>query len=212
MANVDPPSRVSIVARRLRVQQSGKVTLPASQKLKNIKSPCIKGLKRFVGTLPALLILLISKNGQGSRPGNGHQSHTQLKTTNTTGKYHRPNSNQSSWSRPQYIRNCASGANDTPLGSPRRMSPVETSAVKPSPSAANAATETERGDVKKRDAEVCLYALETIETDSRLRRNTRRMERNQKRRGGRRNMTLLENMTGKTHDHHEMKRTMRPPR
>jgi len=33
------------------------------------------------------------------------------------------------------------------------MSPVDTSAVKPSPSVANAATKTERGDVKKGDAE-----------------------------------------------------------
>jgi hypothetical protein len=48
--------------------------------------------------------------------------------------------------------------------------------------------------------------------DSRLRRNIRRMERNRKRKRGRRSMTLPENMTGKTTHHHEMKRTMRRPR
>lgn len=158
MANVDPPSRASTVARHLRAQSSGKATPPASQKLKNIKSPCTKGLKRCVCAIHSLLISLISEKGQGSRPGNGYQSHTQLKTMNSTGKYHQSNSRQSSWSRPQYIRNCASGANSTPLGSPRRMSPADTEAIKPSPSVANAAAKTERGDVKKRDAEVCLYA------------------------------------------------------
>lgn len=117
-----------------------------------------KGPKKVRRNSSFSLHSLISEKGQGSRPGNAHQGHTQLRTTNSTGKYHQSNGIQSRWSRPQYIRDCASGANTTPLGSPRRMSPVDPSAVKPSPSVANAATKAERGDVEQRDAEVCLYA------------------------------------------------------
>ncbi|KAH9985339.1 hypothetical protein BJV77DRAFT_1032595 [Russula vinacea] len=79
--------------------------------------------------------------GQDSRPGNGHQDNIQLITTNATGKYRQSRSNQSSWSRNPYIRNCASGANTTPLGSPLRMSPADTSA-------------TEHGEGKKRDSDL----------------------------------------------------------
>ena len=68
---------------------------------------------------------------------------------NATGKYHQ--NNQSGWSRHQYIRNCASGANSTPLGSPRRMSPVDPSAVEPSPSIANAPAKIDSGVGKERD-------------------------------------------------------------
>lgn len=125
---------------------------------------------------------------------------------NATGKYHQSRSSQSSWSRHPYIRNCASGANSTPLGSPLRISPVDTSAVEPSPSGANAATKTERGEGKKQDSEVCLYARQTTLADSRLRRNICRIEWSRKRRRGRRNMTSPENITGKTH--HQVKRPM----
>ncbi|KAI0280975.1 hypothetical protein BGY98DRAFT_960295 [Russula aff. rugulosa BPL654] len=119
------------------------------------------------------------------------KGHTQLRTTNSTGKYHQSNGIQSRWSRPQYIRDCASGANTTPLGSPRRMSPVDPSAVKPSPSVADAATKAERGDVEQRDVEK--HTPNGTEP---------------KEKKGRRNMTLPEDMTRKTHHHHEMK----PPR
>ncbi len=168
MANADPPSRASIVAQHSPAQQSGKSTPPASQKLKNIKSRCTNVLRRYVGTLHSLLISLIRFKGQGSRPGNGHQRHSQLKTTNANGKYHHSHSSQSSWPRHQYIRNCASGANSTPLGSPRRMSPVDNSAVQPSPSVTNATTKTEPVGGKKRDSEVCLYVHKNTLADSRL--------------------------------------------
>jgi hypothetical protein len=87
---------------------------------------------------------------------------------NATGKYHQSRGSQSSWPRPQYIRNVASGANSTPLGSPLRMSPVDTSAVEPSPSGANTATKTDPGEGKKRGSEVCLYARQTTLADSRF--------------------------------------------
>ncbi len=38
------------------------------------------------------------------------------------------------------------------------MSPVDTSAAKPSPSVTNVATKTEREEDKSRGSEVCLYA------------------------------------------------------
>jgi cell growth-regulating nucleolar protein len=57
------------------------------------------------------------------------------KTMNAPGKYHQSSGTQSGWSRQQYTRNCASGANSTPLGSPLRMSPVDSSAVESSTTA-----------------------------------------------------------------------------
>lgn len=147
---------------------------------------------------------LISLQGQGSRSGNGHQDNIQLTTMYATGKYRQSRSNQSSWSRNPYIRNCASGANSTPLGSPLRMSPADTSAVETLASGANAATKIERGEGKKRDSEVCLYARQIMLADSRFRRNIRRMEWSRKRGRGRRNMTPPENITGKAH--RQMKR------
>ena len=148
----------------------------------------------------------IGLQGQDSRPGNGHQDNIQLITTNAPGKYRQSRSNQSSWSRNPYIRNCASGANTTPLGSPLRMSPADTSAVEPFASGTNAATKTEHGEGKKRDSDVCIYARQTTLANSRFRRNLRRMEWSRKRGRGRRNTTLPENITGNTH--RQMKRPM----
>jgi len=70
---------------------------------------------------------------QGSRPDKGWKP----KTMNAPGKYHQSSGtqSQSGWSRQQYTRNCASGANSTPLGSPLRMSPVDSSAVESSTTA-----------------------------------------------------------------------------
>ncbi|KAI0001273.1 hypothetical protein BJV74DRAFT_89646 [Russula compacta] len=91
------------------------------------------------------------KKERGSRSYNGHHNNSQLKATNAPGKYHQSYSNQSSWSHRPYIRNWASGANSTPLGSPLRMSPVDPPPAEPSPSSANAA-KTEHGEGKKRDS------------------------------------------------------------
>jgi hypothetical protein len=80
---------------------------------------------------------------------------------NAAGKYHQSPGSQSGWSRPQYVRNCASGANSTPLGTPRRMSPVDTSAVE---SSATATTKPEHGKSNKQDSEavvevrVCVFS------------------------------------------------------
>jgi hypothetical protein len=68
---------------------------------------------------------------QGSRPDKARKP----TTMNAPGKYHQSSGTQSGWSRQQYTRNCASGANSTPLGSPLRMSPVDSSAVEPSTTA-----------------------------------------------------------------------------
>lgn len=160
MANVDPLSRVSIAVRRFKVRHSGKATLPVSPRLKSIKSPCMRALKKCVTTLHSHLISPTNVYEQGSRPANGHQRNFTPKTTNAPGKYPQSVGTHSDWSRRQYNRNCASGANSTPLGSPRRMSPVDPSAVEPSLSSANAASVTQRGEDKKQDsgaaAAVCL--------------------------------------------------------
>lgn len=160
MANVDPLSRVSIAARHFMVHRSGKATLPVSPRQKSIKSPCTRALKKCVATLISHLMSLTNAYEQGSRPVNGHQRNFAPKTTNTPGKYPQSLGTHSGWSRRQYILNCASGANSTPLGSPRRMSPVDPLAVESSLSSANAASVTEHGEGKKRDsgaaAAVCL--------------------------------------------------------
>jgi hypothetical protein len=145
------------------VQRSGKATLPVSPRLKSIKSPCTRALKKCVTTLHSRLMSLTNAYEQGSRPANGHQRNFAPKTTYTPGKYPQSLGTHSGWSRRQYILNCASGANSTPLGSPRRMSPVEPLAVDPSLSSANAASVTEHGEGKKRDsgaaAAVCLISI-----------------------------------------------------
>jgi hypothetical protein len=74
--------------------------------------------------------------------------------TNAAGKYRQSNGYQSGWSRPHYVRNCASGANNTPLGTPHRMSPVDTSAVEPSSSSATATAKPEHEKSNKRNSEV----------------------------------------------------------
>ncbi|KAI0302676.1 hypothetical protein BC826DRAFT_985647 [Russula brevipes] len=140
---------------------------------------------------------------RGSGPGNESQrnSNSQAKPMNAPGKYHQSHPTQSGWSRPQYTRNCASGANSTPLGSPRRMSPADPLPAEPSPSDANTATKTERGESKKRDSaavlEVRLYVRQNAFSYSTLHRVIHQMGRNQKRRKGRRNTTLLERKTEK---------------
>lgn len=48
MGNVDPPSRASIAAQRLRDPKSGKSTLLASQRPKNTKSHYTRALKKYV--------------------------------------------------------------------------------------------------------------------------------------------------------------------
>jgi len=136
MRNVEHLSRVSIAARHLRVRPSGRPTLPASQRPRNTKSPCIQAPKRYVAALDPHLISLIGV--QGSRPDKGRQTNSTPKTMNAPGKYHQSSGNQSGWSHHQNTRNCASGANSTPLGSPLRMSPVDSSAVEPSLSSAKA--------------------------------------------------------------------------
>ncbi|KAI9507494.1 hypothetical protein F5148DRAFT_1204797 [Russula earlei] len=85
------------------------------------------------------------------QPSNGHQRNSQPELMNTGGKYHQSHQSQSGWSRHQYIRNCASGANSTPLGSPRRMSPVDRSAVEPTPSKADGDVRTANEVGKKGD-------------------------------------------------------------
>lgn len=106
-----------------------------------------------------LFVLILFQ--QGSRPANGRRTDFTPKTMNASGKYRQSLSTQSGWSRHQTIRNCASGANSTPLGSPLRMSPVDTSAVEPSLTTANATSVTEGGEGTKGDSGaavmVCLF-------------------------------------------------------
>ncbi|KAI9442545.1 hypothetical protein H4582DRAFT_1929098 [Lactarius indigo] len=93
------------------------------------------------------------KKGQDTRQSNGNHKNTQPETK-IPGKYHQSQNNQRSWSRRQYVPNYISGANGTPLGSPHRMSPVDSSAAD---SLVNAAkTEHEAGT--KRDSEVLVEA------------------------------------------------------
>ncbi len=103
---------------------------------------------------------------QGSRPANGRRTDFTPKTMNASGKYRQSLSTQSGWLRHQTIRNCASGANSTPLGSPLRMSPVDTSAVEPSLSTANATSMTEGGEGTKGDSGaavmVCLFVTSNL--------------------------------------------------
>jgi len=89
---------------------------------------------------------------KGSRPANGHQRNFAPRTTNAPGKYPQSLGTHSGWSSRQYTLNRASGANSTPLGSPRRMSPADPLAVESSLSSANAASVTEHGEGKKRDS------------------------------------------------------------
>jgi hypothetical protein len=143
------------------VQRSGKATLPVSPRLKSIKSPYMRALKKCVATLHSYLMSVTYAYEQGSRPVNGHQRNFGPKTTNAPSKYPQSLGTHSGWSRRQYIFNCASGANSTPLGSPRRMSPVDPLAVESSLlSASAAASVSEHGEGKRRDpgaaADVCL--------------------------------------------------------
>ena len=125
------------------------------------------------------IILPIIMKGQDSRPRNGSQKNTQLEIT---GKYHQSQSSQRSWSRRQYVPNYVSGANNTPLGSPARMSPVDSSGVDSSANAAKA----EREVGKKRDSEVVVEVrattviyVPTTTTNTTLCRHSRRTRRNQ---------------------------------
>jgi cell growth-regulating nucleolar protein len=97
-------------------------------------------------------------------PKQGRQTNPTPKTMNAPGKYHQSSGTQSAWSRHQYTRNCASGANSTPLGSPLRMSSVDSLVVEPPLSSAKAASATESGKDKKRDSGavvVCLFIHQT---------------------------------------------------
>ena len=159
--------------------------------------------KKCVATLHSHLIALTNVYQQGSRPANGHQRNFVSKTTNTLGKYPQSLGTHPGWSRRQYIRDCASGANSTPLGSPRRMSPVDPLAVEPSLSSANAASVTEHREGKKRDSEaavaVCLIRTSTAFAYLRLCRAIYRMGQSRKKRRGNENtMIHPKNITGET--------------
>ncbi|KAH9978996.1 hypothetical protein BGW80DRAFT_1282305 [Lactifluus volemus] len=93
------------------------------------------------------------KKGQGPQPGSRHQENARSHITNAAGKYHQSRNTQSGWGHPQYVRNCASGANTTPLGTPRRISPVDTSAAGPSPSISIAPAKPEPRKSNKRHSE-----------------------------------------------------------
>jgi cell growth-regulating nucleolar protein len=87
--------------------------------------------------------------GQDPRPSNGNTQVSKI-----PGKYHQSQNNQQSWSRRQYAPNYVSGANTTPLGSPPRMSPVDSSPV----DSPGNAPETEPKVGKKRDSGVIVEA------------------------------------------------------
>ena len=109
--------------------------------------------------------------GQDSRPSNGNHRNTQPVIP---GKYHQSQNSQQGWSRRQNVPNYISGANGTPLGSPPRMSPVDSSAVESSVNAAKSGSELD----KKRDSEVCAAMMYILTTTTNLRRRSRRSRHN----------------------------------
>ncbi|KAH8995747.1 hypothetical protein EDB92DRAFT_1845913 [Lactarius akahatsu] len=110
------------------------------------------------------------KRGQDTRPSNGNHNNTQPETNKIPGKYHQSQNNQRSWSRRQYVPNYVSGANGTPLGSPHRMSPVDSSAAD---SLVNAA-KTVREVGTKRDSEVLVEADTSNAAQSKSKKKQRR--------------------------------------
>ena len=101
-----------------------------------------KGAKKVCSR--ALILISLFDQGQDSRPSNGNHRNTQPDFSKIPGKYHQSQNSQQGWSRRQYAPNYVSGANTTPLGSPPRMSPVDSSAVDSSENAPK--TEREKRD------------------------------------------------------------------
>ena len=118
---------------------------------------------------------LTFNKGQDSRPSNGNHRNTQPVIP---GKYHQSQNNQQSWSRRQRVPNYISGANGTPLGSPPRMSPVDSSAVDSSANAAK--SESELGKKQNPEAldEVRAAIMCILPTTTNLRRPSHRTRHN----------------------------------